>query len=293
MSESKRAVAAGGASKGFDSGSLYVAASAVCFAIGGILIKINSWSGVTINGSRCCFTLLVMFFYLRFLHRRIVLNAGTLICAAANFSMGLSFVVANKMTSAANAIVLQFTMPVFIIIFLWIFFKQRPDKLAVSCCFLSFVGIAFFFFDSLTPDGMIGNLLAILSGALYGVVFISKKIKGCDFESGIFWSCVMSMIVSMPSMIRELSFQPVNILSVMGLGIIQLGISYILLSKGLETVSPVGASLLSMIEPILNPILVAVFYGEMIGKYAFVGAAIVLISAVIYNVVTASRTHEN
>lgn len=267
-------------------GTLYIIISAVCFALGGILIKINTWSGVTINGGRCFFTLWVMVFYMKYLHKKLVCNWGTWICAIANFSMGLSFVVANKMTSAANTIVLQFTMPVFIIFFLWIFYKQKPDRLSVVCCICSFVGIAFFFFDSLTPDGMIGNLLAILSGALYGVVFISKKIKGCDFESAIFWSCVLSVVISMPSIIKDASFEPVNIISIMALGIVQLGVSYIFLSKGLETVSPVGASLLSMIEPILNPILVAIFYGEMIGRFALVGAVIVLASATVYNVMT-------
>lgn len=270
-----------------DKGALYIALSAVCFALGGILIKINTWSGVTINGARCFFTLWVMVVYMKYLHRKLVCNLGTWICAIANFSMGLTFVVANKMTSAANAIVLQFTMPVFIILFLWFFFKQKPDKLSIGCCLASFVGIAFFFFDSLTPAGMTGNLLAILSGALYGVVFISKKIKGCDFESAIFWSCILSVGMSLPSILGEVSFQPVNILSVMALGIFQLGVSYILLSKGLETVAPVGASLLSMIEPILNPILVAIFYGEMIGRFAFVGAVIVLASALTYNIIAA------
>lgn len=268
-------------------GTLYIALSAVCFALGGILIKINTWSSLTINGSRCFFTMLVMVAYMRFMHRRVVFNGGTLICALANFFMGLTFVIANKLTSAANAIVLQFTMPVFIILFLWIFFKNRPDKLSLGCCILSFVGITFFFFDSLSPDGMLGNLLSILSGALYAVVFISKRIKGCDFESAIFWSCIFSVAMSLPSILGEVTFHPVNLLSVFGLGVFQLGISYILLSKGLETVSPVGASLLSMIEPILNPILVAIFYGELIGRFALVGAVIVLASAVTYNVMVA------
>ena len=66
-------------------------------------------------------------------------------------------------------------------------------------------------------------------------------------------------------------------------GVVQIGLAYIFLNMALDKVPPVGASLISMIEPILNPVLVAIFYGEKIGKISFVGAIIVLASALFYN----------
>lgn len=265
-------------------GYLFVLLSALCFATGGLLIKINSWSSMTINGVRSLFALLIFYPYFRSIGHKFRINKMIIIGALANTGMCVTFVSANKLTSAANAIVLQFTLPIYIILMLWIFWKKRPDRVSVLTALFSFIGILFFFFDNLTTSGMVGNLLALLSGLLYAIVFLIKKMPNSDFESSAVLSFAINLIIGIPFYVQENTFTPNNVVSVILLGFVQIGMAYIFLAKGLDYVPPVAASLISMVEPIVNPILVAAFYGETIGFISIIGAVIVLGSATFYSV---------
>lgn len=265
---------------------LYVLLSALCFATGGLLIKINSWSSMTINGIRCIFAVAVFYPYFRSIGHQFKINRNVILGALANTGMCITFVTANKMTTAANAIVLQFTLPIYIILLLWIFWKKKPDRVSVMTAITSFVGILFFFFDNLSASGMIGNILALVSGFLYAIVFLIKKMPDSDFESSAVLSFGINFVVGIPFYLMEESINATNIISVIFLGIVQIGMAYIFLAKGLEDVPPVAASLISMAEPIINPLLVAIFYKETVGWVSLIGAVIVLGSATFYSVYT-------
>jgi drug/metabolite transporter (DMT)-like permease len=230
-----------------------------------------------------------MLLYIKSKHHKIVINKIVILGAVLNLLMNLTFVMATKMTSAANAIVLQFSEPIFLILFLWLIWKQKPDYKAVITCFLVLGGVLCFFFDKISSKGQIGNLLAILSGILYAFVFLIKKMKNSDFESSILISQIASFILFIPSYFKETDFAPRNFLLIIVLGVIQMGAGYVFLSLGLNRVSVVAASLTSTIEPILNPIWVAWFFGEYISWVAFLGAALVIISSTAYNVLCAKR----
>jgi len=131
---------------------------------------------------------------------------------------------------------------------------------------------------------MAGNLLAILSGLAYALVMMQKKFRGADFESSLLVSCALSAAIGIPFYGQESEMSLHIWFFVLLLGVVQFGLSYVFLSRGLDAVSPVTASLTSTIEPILNPILVAVFYGETIGATAVIGALLVVGSATVYNV---------
>jgi drug/metabolite transporter (DMT)-like permease len=229
---------------------------------------------------------MVMFIYLRKIHHKIKVNKVVLLGTLCNLLMNLTFAMATKLTSAANTIVLQFTEPIFLIILLAVIWKQKPDKKSVITSILVFLGILCFFFDKLSPGGQIGNILAIISGALYAFVFLIKKMRNSDFESSILISQLTSFVFSIPWYFKETDYSTNNFFMIIILGVVQMGIAYVLLAKGLEKVSPVAASLTSTIEPILNPILVAVFYGEIITPIAILGAALVIISSTGYNIVS-------
>lgn len=265
-------------------GYLFIILSAICFATGGLLIKINSWSPMTISGLRSILAIPVFYIYFKIAGHPFKMNAVVFFGALANTGMCTTFVIANKLTSAANAIVLQFTMPIYIILLLWVFWKKKPDRISVFTAFLAFAGILFFFFDSISFHGMVGNIIALISGFLYAIVFLTKKIPNADFESSTVLSFAINFVIGIPFLMKETSFTTTNLVSVVLLGIVQLALAFIFLAKGLDTVSPVGASLISMIEPVLNPVLVAVFYGETIGAFSFAGAVIVLLAATLYNV---------
>ena len=264
-------------------GFIYTALSAVCFATGGLLIKLNTWSSMSINGMRSCFAFFIFLLYMKLTKHQFKFNWKVLLGVVANSMMGITFIMANKMTTAANAIVLQFTLPIYIMLLTWIFLKKKPDKVSVISGMISLVGIMFFFFESLSLGGMTGNVLALVSGFFYAIVFLIKQIPDSDFESSAIISFVLNFVIGIPFILQETDWGIMNMSTGVLQGVVQIGLAYIFLNMALDKVPPVGASLISMIEPILNPVLVAIFYGEKIGKISFVGAIIVLASALFYN----------
>jgi drug/metabolite transporter (DMT)-like permease len=234
-----------------------------------------------------------MLLYIKKTHHKIVINIPVIGGAVCNLLMNLTFVLATKLTSAANAIVLQFTAPIFLIIYIWIIWKKKPDKKAVIACIFVFGGILCFFFDKISLNGQLGNLIAILSGALYAVIFMLKRIKNSDFESSILISQLASFVIFLPWYFKETDVRPVNFILILILGVVQMGVPYVCLAKGLDRTTPVTAALTSTIEPVLNPIWVAVFNGEMISPIAFIGAAAVIISSTVYNIFAAGTKPKN
>ena len=265
-------------------GIAYVLASAVCFALAGVLIKAVDWSALAVSGGRSFFAAIVLYVYLRAQGKRMVINGAVIAGGAINFVMLQTFVIANKMTTAANAIVLQFTMPAWLILMMWLFFRERPTRTSIVACVAIFAGMVCFFFDQLSPDGMLGNIIAIVSGIAYAGVFLIKRIPGCDFECAAILSFSACAICGIPDLVRETDFSVPTVAAIVALGVVQVGLAYVFLSKGLDSVDPVAVSLISTIEPILNPLLVAVFIGETIGPLALVGAVLVIGSATAYNV---------
>lgn len=274
-------------------GTSYVLLSAIFFSLGGVLIKIIPWSSITIQGARSIFSSLVIGGYMFLTGRKLVLNRSVIFGAVCNTIMAFTFVAATKLTTAANAIVLQFTEPIFVIFLVWIIYKKKPSKEALITCIMVFAGILCFFFESLSAGGMLGNLLAITSGFAYALVFLMKKFPGADFESSILLSNIFSILIGIPSYMGEANHSMMIWGYVLLLGTVQCGLSYVFLSKGLDRVSPITASLTSTIEPILNPLLVAAFYGEHIGKMAILGALLVVGSATIYNIIEAKGSTTN
>lgn len=270
-------------------GTIYVLISAILFSLGGVLIKMIPWSPLSIQGGRSIFSFFVIAIYMFLTKQKFTINKSVLFGAMCNTIMALTFVAATRMTTAANAIVLQFTEPIFVILLLWIIYRKKPNKEAVIACVFVFAGILCFFFGSLGTGGMIGNILAIVSGLAYAMVFMMKKFPGANFESSILISNVISILLGIPSYCAENE----KMISIWGyvilLGIFQCGLSYVFLSKGLDCVSPVVASLTSTIEPILNPVLVALVCGEKIGTFAIIGAILVVGTATIYNVIEAKK----
>lgn len=164
------------------------------------------------------------------------------------------------------------------------FWRKRPKKLDIIAFGVVLLGVLCFFVDSLEAGGMTGNILALLSGVSYAGVFLLNDMPDCDPISSVFWGDVASVIIGLPFLVQETEFTVPVLTSLVILGAFQVGLAFILLTIGLRTTPAVTASLVSGIEPVLNPILVAVFYHETIGMLALLGAAIVVGGVVVYNV---------
>lgn len=267
--------------------TLFVFLAAILYSIGGLCIKLIPWNGMSINSARNIIALLVVGGYLLLSRHRLQLNRWILLGAVSVCGTNVLFSLANKLTTAANTIVLQFTAPIFVILLAAVFWKKRPKGLDMAACALVLAGVICFFVDSLEMGGTLGNFLALLSGLTYAGVFLLNELPNADPISSVFWGDTISVVLGLPFLIQETIFTPTAIASVVILGAFQVGLAYVLMCIGLKTTPAVTASLISGIEPVLNPILVALFYGETVGRMALTGAGIVVISVVGYNVLRA------
>ncbi len=271
-------------------GTFLIFAASSLFALGGLCVKMIPWSPLAINGARCLISCVVLGIFIKVTGRKIHLNRGILLGAACIFGTNLLYTCANKLTTAANAILLQFTAPIFIILILWLFLHEAPKRRDLLACLFVFGGIACFFLDGLGTGKMAGNLLALCSGLTYAGVFMMNKIPGADPVSSSILSHLAGGLVGLPFLVRETNFQPITVTFVLILGVFQLGVAYICFSTGIQEVTPVTASLIAGIEPVLNPILVAVVLHETITPLAGVGGLVVLVTIMAYNVLGARGT---
>ncbi len=266
------------------SGVILVFLAAILYSLGGVCIKVIPWSGMSINSGRNLIALVVIGIYLWRTGHRPRFNPWIGLGAVAICGTNTLFTVANKMTTAANAIVLQFTAPIFVLLLTALVWRKLPQKGELVACGVVVLGVLCFFVDSLQGGGMAGNVVALLSGLSYAGVFLLQDMPDSDPISSVFWGNGCSALIGLPWLLGEESFAPVTLVSLVVLGVFQVGLAYILLTMGLARTSAVTASLVSGIEPILNPILVAILYHETIGPVSLLGAAVVIGGVVGYNV---------
>ena len=272
---------------------MFVVMAALLYSTGGLLIKFIPWNALAINGGRTAIALFVIGGYLALTHHPLRLNKWILLGGFSVCGCNMLFALANKLTTAANAIVLQFTAPVFVILFSRLVFKRKATKLDIVAAAAVFGGIIFFFLDSLEMGGGLGNLLALMAGVSYSWVFLMNEMPDSDSISSVFWGDVLSAAIGLPFLLKETQFTESAVFSLVILGVFQVGVAYICLCEGMKHTPPIPASLISGIEPILNPILVAAFYGEKMGPMALVGAGIVILSIVGYNILKIKLDRQN
>ena len=262
---------------------LFVFLASVCFSTGGLFIKLVSWSALAINGARNLIGAAVIGIYLFLTRRRILFNRRVFIGALSMIGVTTLFAIANKLTTAANTIVLQFTAPVFVILFMAVLYRQRPGRVDLVTCFLVLLGVVLFFVDGIRAGNLTGNIVAVLSGVCYAGVFMMNTGKNADAISSCFLGQLAAGLIMTPLCLAETDFSFPTLAAVIALGVIQVGGAYILFSIGIRHTPPVTASLITGMEPIMNPLLVAAFYGEQVSPLAIVGAVIVVCSILSYN----------
>lgn len=262
-------------------GPLFIVAAALLWSTAGLLIKYLPWHPMAIASVRSFFAALV---FLAFFRRSILVrpNRLTWISGLALVLTQSLFVVANKLTTATNAIMLQYTSPIFIVLLGMAFFHYRPVRREILAMLWAFAGIFLFFFDNLTPGNQIGNALAVFTGLTFAAVFVLNNRPECQGPTALFIGQVGTFLAGLPFVGSiGAGVTPLQVLSILLLGVFQLGLSYILFSKGIRRTAPLNASLLSMVEPILNPVWVFLFLGEKPGLMAVIGA-LTIIAAMLY-----------
>ena len=257
---------------------------AALWSIAGIFIKLIPWNSIVIAGLRSLIAGLVMFVYRRargigFTADRRSLAGGAALCLTLT-----CFVAANKLTTAANSIVLQFTAPMFIVVFSALFLKKRFSRADVLAVVLTMAGISLFFFDQLTPGHLAGNCVAIFAGMAFACYYMSLEgASESQRMSAILIAHGLTFLVGLPFTFvypPELSAAPVACILV--LGVVQLGIPYVLLGRASGACPPLACSLLGAVEPLLNPVWVFIFDGEAPGLWALIGGVVVVATITVW-----------
>jgi drug/metabolite transporter, DME family len=259
-------------------GIIAVLIAAILWSTGGMFIKLISWDALQLSGLRSLFAALVFFA----LYRKDVLylNGFTLINALFYAAVLISFVMATKLTTAANAIFLQYTAPIYVLFLEPLINKTPFLKINVYTIILCFAGMILFFVGELQPGHMTGNLIALFSGLTFAGFLLGMRKNKPEYQlNSIFYGNIIIFLICIPSISGITDITISNIWMTAFLGIFQIGLAYAVFSYGLRRVYAIEASLLSMIEPVLNPVWVLLSYGEVPSFFAIIGG-IIIISAI-------------
>jgi DME family drug/metabolite transporter len=269
----------------------FVLAAALLWSTGGLFIKWTSLSGLELSFCRSFFALITVALFTR--HEGFGLNGITFIASVLYAVLVILFVMATKQTTTANAIFLQYTAPVYLLILEPLFYKEKfraRDLITVLVCV---GGMALFFVGQLRPQDVTGNLLALASGfcfALYFLFLRHPRAREVNRASSVIYGNLLVVILAAPWGLAALPKLGLHdALSVAYLGIVQLGIAYTLFTVAMARgVRSLDAGILCYIEPVLNPVWVFLVLGETPSRWALLGGAII-IAAVICHMLLDAR----
>ena len=261
---------------GVERGRLCILAAAVLWSLAGVFIKFLPIHPLAIVFYRSLFAALV---FAPFLKRHNFRCNGTVLVSVLSYSAAISaFVSANKLTSAANAIVLQYTAPIFVFLFSWLVRREQIAKANIFALAVAMIGIGIISFDSAGEPEMAGVVLALLSGVLFAGYMINlQHTRGI---SPIYLTWVNNLVCAFLVfwfVQARLDLTAAQAMTLAVMGAVQLGAPYYLFSKGLQTVALPEASLIALIEPVLNPLWVALIVGELPSRATVWGGAMILI----------------
>jgi drug/metabolite transporter (DMT)-like permease len=256
---------------------LYLLITAILWSTGGLLIQSIDAHPFAIAGGRSIVAGLLLWAFLRKPHFTF---SKTQLAGALFYALTvILFVLANKLTSAANAILLQYTGPIYVAIFSWMFLKEKVTKIDWIAIIAVIIGMCLFFIDELSPDGILGNFIAILSGMAFAGLAISlRKQKDESPLESILLGNILTGIIGFAWLYQSMPLQQDSIIGLLLLGIVQLGIPYILYAKAIQHVTALESILIPVLEPLLNPLWVFLASGIIPGTGAFIGGAIVVMA---------------
>jgi drug/metabolite transporter (DMT)-like permease len=268
---------------------LLVLGAAILWSTGGLFIKATSLSAFELSFGRSLLAVITIAFVTR--HEGFGLNRISAVTSILYAALLILFVLATKLTTAANAIFLQYTAPVYVMILEPLFYKEkfrRRDLVTVAICA---AGMSLFFVGKLRPQDVNGNLVALASGVCFALFFLlmrHSKAREVNRASSAIYGNLIVVLVCAPAFFGAASrgISKADVACIAYLGIIQIGVAYILftgaMARGLRSLD---ASIVGYIEPVLNPVWVFLFIGERPSGWAIIGGAIIIVSVIAHMLV--------
>ncbi|HEX8130015.1 MAG TPA: DMT family transporter [Pyrinomonadaceae bacterium] len=277
----------GASSAGGVSPIWFVVVAVLLWSTGGLFIKSSTLSDAELSGARALFAAATVMLLTR--REGFRLNLTTAVASVFYAALLYLFVRATLMTTAANAIFLQYTAPVYILLAEPFFFREKyraADFIVVAFCVL---GMSLFFVGQLRPQDVEGNLNALASGFCFAIFFLllrHPRAREVNRASSVIYGNLLLALVMLPAVVRGAEhFTATNLAIAAYLGIVQLGVAYTLLTLGIARgVKSLDASVIGYIEPVLNPVWVFLFLGERPGSWALAGGAIIITAVATHTV---------
>ncbi len=280
-------------------GIFYVALAALLWSTGGAFIKLVELDSFQTSFWRSLFAAFTIAaitkpYPLRF-------NSDTIFSSFAYSATLIFFVAGTKLTTAANAILLQYAAPIYILVLARLILHEQMNKAQVLTVLFCVVGMAIFFLDQLSAAGYLGNFLAALSGVAFAfMTVLLRKQRDADPTQAILLGNLWIVLICAAIVIWQSFSNPKGVMHpdvyfgfaistadsiiVAFLGIFQIGIPYLLFARAIRSLRALDASLISMLEPVLNPIWAFLLVGEVPSSYAFIGGAIIISAVLAQNV---------
>ncbi|HSE24604.1 MAG TPA: DMT family transporter [Pyrinomonadaceae bacterium] len=264
---------------------LYVVAAALLWSTGGLFIKWTKLSGLELSFFRSFFAFFTVALFTRREGYGInwVSAAGAVLYAV----LLILFVLATKETTAANAIFLQYTAPVYLLIFEPLFYKEKFRLRDLTTVLVCIGGMALFFVGQLRPQDVTGNILALASGfcfALYFLLLRHPRARDVNRASSVIYGNLLAVLLTAPwGLAAVQGINSHDLLSVIYLGVVQIGVAYtfftIAMARGVRSLD---AGIMGYIEPVLNPVWVFLVLGERPSQWALLGGGIIILAVVVH-----------
>lgn len=256
-------------------GLLCVVAAALLWSTGGLGIKSVPEPALVVAFYRSAIAAVVLVVLLRPRGWRVT---PAFVVASVSYALSLTtFVMATKMTTAANAIFLQYSGVIWVLLLSPLVLGEPIRGRDLTAVGLAIGGMALFFVGRIEAGSLNGNLLAVLSGVFFAALTLALRAsRGSGAEAAVVWGNLVAVAMLLPFVASDLAI-PTRSAVVLGLlGVFQIGAAYALFVTGLRTVTATRASLTGMIEPVANPIWVFLLLGETPSPWALAGGAVVL-----------------
>jgi len=271
-------------SKVISSPLLLVLGAAILWSTGGLFIKATELSAFELSFGRSLLAAITIAIFTR--REGLGINRISAITSVLYAALLLLFVLATKLTTAANAIFLQYTAPVYVLLLEPLFYKEKfraRDFVTVAACL---GGMSLFFVGKLRPQDVTGNLFALASGVCFACFFLllrHSKARQVNRAASTIYGNLLVVLICAPAFFGAVQrgVAPVDFAAVAYLGIIQIGFAYLLFTSAMARgVRSLDAGIIGYIEPVLNPIWVFMFIGERPSGWAIVGGAIIIASVI-------------
>jgi drug/metabolite transporter (DMT)-like permease len=253
---------------------LYILAAAVLWSTAGAAIKLMGLNGWQLSGGRSVVAAVAVAAMVP--SSRVRPRPLVLAVAFANALTVILFVQATKLTTAANAIFLQETAPLWVLLLAPLLLAERPSRGELLSIPVYALGLALFFVDDLTAGQTAGKLCALGSGLAFGVTIVGLRHLREDGPGALLWGSVIAAALTLPLWGTGPAPTALDLALIVFLGVFQLALAYVCFARGLRGVTAVEASLLMLLEPVLNPIWTYLVAGERPGPWALAGGAVVL-----------------